>query len=108
MRRFRLAVATIADFVERCDEVAFRSSLTGDGAVTNRLGRGEPGATGDDRQTGPRRRLLFPWRALVAVVRGDDAGHALPALRVCASQYGPRPITGLPHKVNGRLSPSGH
>jgi len=23
-------------------------------------------------------------------------------------QYGPRPTTGLPHKVNGRLSPSGH
>jgi hypothetical protein len=26
---------------------------------------------------------------------------------VCASQYGPRFTTGLPHKVNGRLSPSG-
>ena len=27
------------------------------------------------------------------------------AVRVCASQYGPRFTTGLPHKVNGRLSP---
>ena len=50
----------------------------------------------------------FPGRALVAVSAGDDAGHALPAVRVCASQYGPRPTTGLPHEVNGRLSPSGH
>ena len=30
------------------------------------------------------------------------------AMRVCAAQYGPRPTAGLPHKVNGRLSPSGH
>ena len=68
----------------------------------------QPGALGDDRRAGQRHRLLLSRRGLVAVVRGDDAGHALPAVRVCASQYGPRRTTGLPHEVNGRLSPSGH
>ena len=30
------------------------------------------------------------------------------ATRVCAAQYGPRPTIGLPQRVNGRFSPSGH
>src|SRR5262249_8550751 len=30
------------------------------------------------------------------------------ATRACAAQYGPRPTAGLPHRVNGRFSPSGH
>ena len=30
------------------------------------------------------------------------------ATRVCTAQYGPRPTIGLPHRVNGRFSPSGH
>ena len=30
-------------------------------------------------------------------------------MRVCSAQYGlPGLATGLPHKVNGRVSPSGH
>ena len=31
-----------------------------------------------------------------------------PGNSVCAAQYGPRPTIGLPQRVNGRFSPSGH
>jgi hypothetical protein len=43
-----------------------------------------------------------------AVCRCDQRLLRSQAVRVCASQYGPRFTTGLPHKLYGRVSPSGH
>jgi hypothetical protein len=39
------------------------------------LGLGKPSTPGDDRRAGQGCRLLLPWRTLVAVCVGDDAGH---------------------------------
>ena len=45
-----------------------------------------------------------------AVARASPPQRVLrdQATRVCTAQYGPRPTIGLPHRVNGRFSPSGH